>query len=306
MTISAGSLKKSNSLALWVLVLILILVPIVLLRAQAPQYPLLPGGGGGGGSPGGSAGNVQTNNGSGGFSGIGTTGTGNAVLATSPTFPSGATFNGPAIFGPSATTVYSSGTQMCLGETGDVYGTVTACMQNRNGVNGLLLTNVGVPLFDLIFNANSVQENIRFEPRSGNHRDSANVAEWQVGTPPSGSVPGPASGFVLGDHTSGPVNSHLRAFSTNAGGTWVLPALTSCGTSPVIDATATDTFGTVTPGTGATGCVITFVTAYGTAPHCSVSDRTFGAMTAYSVSTTNITLTGASIAATLVDYVCGQ
>lgn len=50
-----------------------------------------------------------------------------------------------------------------------------------------------------------------------------------------------------------------------------VPTLSSCGTSPSIDATASDTAGTVTEGATATGCTVTFEVNYLSAPHCIVS-----------------------------------
>lgn len=83
------------------------------------------------------------------------------------------------------------------------------------------------------------------------------------------------------------------------------PALTSCGTgSPSI--LGDDVAGTVTMGTSATGCVITFNTAYGTAPHCVVTSRTAYGTTAlaYTVSTAAITTTQSSGSSNLIDYFC--
>lgn len=83
------------------------------------------------------------------------------------------------------------------------------------------------------------------------------------------------------------------------------PALTSCGTgSPTIS--GNDFAGTVTVGTSATGCVITFNTAYSVAPTCVATSRTAPGTTtpAYTVSTTALTLTQASTSGNLWDYVC--
>ena len=84
------------------------------------------------------------------------------------------------------------------------------------------------------------------------------------------------------------------------------PALTSCGTSPTIS--GGDMAGSVTMGTGApTGCVITFATAYSTAPHCVVTWRATPLATqSYAVSTTAITLTQLATSSNVVDYVCMQ
>lgn len=82
------------------------------------------------------------------------------------------------------------------------------------------------------------------------------------------------------------------------------PALTSCGTGPAIS--GTDTSGTITMGTGTpTGCVITFATAYTTAPHCVVTWRaTPLASQSYAVSNVAITLTQTATSSNLVDYSC--
>lgn len=85
--------------------------------------------------------------------------------------------------------------------------------------------------------------------------------------------------------------------------TGTAPALTSCGTSPAI--TGSDVKGTVTMGTGSpTGCIITFATAYGTAPACTVSWRANLASMQYAISTAAITLTQTATSSNIVDYVC--
>ena len=83
------------------------------------------------------------------------------------------------------------------------------------------------------------------------------------------------------------------------------PALTSCGTTPAIS--GNDWSGTVTLGTGSpTGCVITFNTAYISAPTCVVVSETAPATTtpAYSVSTTAITIVQAANSSNKYDYIC--
>lgn len=82
------------------------------------------------------------------------------------------------------------------------------------------------------------------------------------------------------------------------------PALTSCGTTPAI--VGTDVAGTVTMGTGTpTGCVITFATAYATAPHCIVAwVATPLASQSYATSATAITLTQTATSSNVVKYAC--
>lgn len=100
----------------------------------------------------------------------------------------------------------------------------------------------------------------------------------------------------LGHSTSSPV--HLASAQTTA------PALTSCGTSPVIS--GSDAAGTVTMGTGTpTGCVITFNAAYTTAPHCLVVwEGTPLAAQNYTTSTTAITTVQTATSSNKIDYFC--
>lgn len=83
------------------------------------------------------------------------------------------------------------------------------------------------------------------------------------------------------------------------------PVITSCGTTPTLTTGSTDAAGTITMGTSATGCVITFGTAYSTAPACVVTWRaTPLASQSYTTSTTALTLTQTSTSNNLADYVC--
>ena len=70
--------------------------------------------------------------------------------------------------------------------------------------------------------------------------------------------------------------------------------MSSCGTTPSLSTGANDIHGTVTEGTTATGCTVTFQNAYANAPDCVVSFRTqLPAAMTYS------TASGAAGAATL-------
>ncbi len=84
------------------------------------------------------------------------------------------------------------------------------------------------------------------------------------------------------------------------------PALTSCGTTPAI--VGTDVAGTVTMGTTATGCVITFNVPYAasaTPPHCLVTwIATPLASQSYTTSNTAITLTQTSASNNVAKYFC--
>lgn len=86
-------------------------------------------------------------------------------------------------------------------------------------------------------------------------------------------------------------------------GSTTAPALTSCGTTPSI--VGTDLAGTVTMGTTATGCVITFNTAKSAAPHCVVTwIATPLASQSYVTSTTAITTTQTSTSNNVLKYIC--
>lgn len=86
-------------------------------------------------------------------------------------------------------------------------------------------------------------------------------------------------------------------------GSTTAPALTSCGTTPAI--VGTDLAGTVTMGTTATGCVITFNSAKSAAPHCVVTwIATPLASQSYTTSTTAITLTQTSASNNVAKYIC--
>lgn len=86
------------------------------------------------------------------------------------------------------------------------------------------------------------------------------------------------------------------------GGT-TAPALTSCGTTPAI--VGTDMAGTVTMGTTATGCVITFNVPFAAAPVCVVTwIATPLASQSYTTSTAAITLTQTSASNNVAKYVC--
>jgi hypothetical protein len=96
----------------------------------------------------------------------------------------------------------------------------------------------------------------------------------------------------------------LDSISGHVASSGTAPALTSCGSgSPAI--VGDDKDGQVTMGTSATGCTITFNTAYTSAPLCTVSwQATPLASQSYAVSTTALTLTQTSTSGNKVNYHC--
>jgi hypothetical protein len=90
---------------------------------------------------------------------------------------------------------------------------------------------------------------------------------------------------------------HIIASSTN-------PVLSSCGTSPTMK--GDDTHGTVTVGSVATGCTITFQIPYSATPECVVQNQT-GSVTntfGYTLSSTAITVTETALGGDILNYQC--
>lgn len=95
------------------------------------------------------------------------------------------------------------------------------------------------------------------------------------------------------------------AVSGHLTNTSAAPALSSCGGAGLA-ITGSDAGGTVTVGsTPSTSCIITFATAFGTAPACVVSPAS-GVLAAFSyvVATDKITVTQTSTASNTIQYVC--
>lgn len=83
------------------------------------------------------------------------------------------------------------------------------------------------------------------------------------------------------------------------------PVLTGCGTSPTLDSRAGDVTGTITEGTTATGCTLTFHVAYAfVAPHCTVTSPNGAQYTAYTPSETALVITNISSSGSQFTYSC--
>lgn len=81
------------------------------------------------------------------------------------------------------------------------------------------------------------------------------------------------------------------------------PVVSACGGTVAGDANATDSSGTVAPGTAAS-CTITFGKAYTTYNHCRVTSQTTLATFAYSYTLSAITVTATALAGSKLDYQC--
>jgi hypothetical protein len=85
-------------------------------------------------------------------------------------------------------------------------------------------------------------------------------------------------------------------------GSYNAPTAGTCGTGPALATGTSDIRGTVTTGSGATACTLTFATAKANAPTCIVSARS-GTPPVYTTSTAALTLSTAAASATY-DYFC--
>lgn len=84
------------------------------------------------------------------------------------------------------------------------------------------------------------------------------------------------------------------------------PVLTGCATGGTPGIVGTDFFGTITGGTTtSTSCVVTFGTAFVTAPNCQVSWKSGPvAAMSWTVSTTALTITQTTTASAQIVYTC--
>lgn len=90
---------------------------------------------------------------------------------------------------------------------------------------------------------------------------------------------------------------HIFASSTN-------PVLSSCGTGPSL--TGSDHHGTITAGSTASGCTITFGAQYPIAPTCVISNQSMSVVNAmtYSTSASAIIIAEVGLGGTKLDYIC--
>ncbi|MDR3534932.1 MAG: hypothetical protein P4L71_00405 [Acetobacteraceae bacterium] len=114
----------------------------------------------------------------------------------------------------------------------------------------------------------------------------------------------PAAGSTYYLNIGGLLIGNISTGHVGWGGTALTSAkLSSCGTSPAIATSSTDHVGTITAGTSATSCTLTFATAYASAPSCTVTSRTGLALT-YTPSTATLVVSNASLASSVFDYRC--
>lgn len=126
---------------------------------------------------------------------------------------------------------------------------------------------------------------------------------FQNGSPFNPSVTGSdtSAGMYFGTNRTG-INGHFEAGI----GSGDIPVLSGCGTTPNLISGSSDIAGSVILGTTATGCVITFGTAYSpSAPSCTVTwQSTPLASQSYTVTAAAITLVQTSTSNNIINYMC--
>lgn len=155
-------------------------------------------------------------------------------------------------------------------------------------------TNAAGQTFNNISGLTSITVAVNAGLRLVGIRDANGNNYWGIvglgGAYSGGSIRSPASPPLLTGHL---------AFSGTA------PVVSACGTSPSIDANATDNSGTVTVGSGVVAsCTVTFNAAYATFNHCRVTAQPSVAAFAYSYTLSAITVTATSLTSDKFDYFC--
>ena len=121
---------------------------------------------------------------------------------------------------------------------------------------------------------------------------------------PAGTAP---TSPLLGDFwitTAGLFYEYANPVQLLAATAGAAPTLSACGTSPSVDANATNLSGTVTVGSTATSCTATFATAFSTFNHCRVTSQSTLAAFAYTYSKTAIIVTATVLGGDVFDYQC--
>jgi hypothetical protein len=135
----------------------------------------------------------------------------------------------------------------------------------------------------------------------GNTTLSTGTGNILLGT--SSSVDTPSSGTTnyldIGGFIRGDVSKGILMLSGPS-----LAAPTSCGTGPSLSTGATDTHGTVTEGTSATGCTIAWAHTHTNTPDCVVSSPTGQVLTNYTASVTNLIIAHSSASSQKVSWIC--
>ena len=207
----------------------------------------------------------------------GTTGTGSVVLSASPTLSGIVSVN------------TGNATNITLSNSGTYSGYNAISLNGDTSNNQLFIGIVGGAANDnnLYLFASNTSSNgqIVFRPNGGSvNQDLFNV----LGNLSLGGQ-SPTQKLSI---------SGVISYVTNA------PTLSSCGTSPTI--VGNDAQGTITAGTGATGCTATFTATYSASAHCNITNQSMSVVNAlsYTESTTNFVISQTGLGGNKLDYHC--
>lgn len=200
-----------------------------------------------------------------------TTGTGTVPLVSANTF-------GVPTFAASGPVIYTN--MATLYVPAPVRGAnVTGTLRSIYAETGIFTAGVLQSTLGLTTSgaASTINKNSNFTTEIGDGTTTASVT-----------IGGGSNNVVVGSHLST---------------TGVAPGISACGGSPSVDANASDSAGTVTPGSGATSCTITFHAAYVTFNHCRATSQASLAAFAYSYTKSVLTLTATALTGA-IDYQC--
>ena len=158
------------------------------------------------------------------------------------------------------TNITTAGTELVLSQTGDTYGATRARLQNRNGVNGILIENAGLNLADNALKSSSGNiATLRLESRGGAGTDLRSTLNYS-------------------NEIQGFINTQpLFGIGTN-NGTFLIPLLDASGSSalPRTNQLITAAYAsTITNGLATTNYVISSIADKTNFPGIYVTNSTF-------------------------------
>ena len=242
-----------------------------------------------------------------------------AGLGTGTGTPSTISLQVPASTGSSSTTQQTAYTELSLSPTAITIGESTnnpSLSYTGSGATFNVATAANAPL---ISNNTASSSFVNVQSLFAPNLTAGQEAYFQFGKAASSNNAGSlyfvynaansqsnVMGFNFNSGNNGIAVTAAGHFISTSGGYLTSSALSGCGTTPAISGTATDFKGTITEGTTATGCVLTFSSAYATAPDCTVTSPTGSTLTSYTVTTTTLTLVNVSATGNKYTYHCIQ